>query len=99
MERTADLPAVPRLTGLVNYLSKFLEDLSEMCEPLHCLTHKDAEWIWSHEQEDAFERIKEAVVKAPVLKYFSESEPTECQEDASQGGLGDDAVRSTSHIC
>ena len=33
-------------------------------------------------------RIKEAVVKAPVLKYFKESHPTECQGDASQSGVG-----------
>ena len=41
--------------------------------------------IWGHEQEVAFERIKEAVVKALVLKYFNERDPTECQGDASQG--------------
>ena len=59
-----------------------------MCEPLSRLTHKNAEWIWTREQEDAFEKGKEAVVKAPVLKYFSESDPTEGQGDASQNGLG-----------
>ena len=88
MDRPNDVPAVQRFIGLVKYLSKFLRDLSEMCEPLRRLTHKGAEWIWGHEQEVAFERIKEAVVKAPVLKYFNESDPTECQGDASQGGLG-----------
>ena len=88
MEHPTDVPAVQRFIGLVKYLSKFLQDLSEMCEPLRRLTHKDAEWIWSHEQEDAFERIKEAVIKAPVLKYFSENDPTEGQGDASQDGLG-----------
>ena len=40
MERPADVPAVQRLTGLVKYLSKFLQDLSELCEPLRGLTHK-----------------------------------------------------------
>ena len=88
MERPADVPAVQRFIGLVKYLSKFLQDLSEMCEPLRHLTHKDAEWIWSYEQEDAFERIKEAVVKALVLKYFGENDPPEGQRDASQDGLG-----------
>ena len=58
-------------------MSKFLQDLSELCEPLDCLTHKKAEWNWTHEQEDAFEKIKDAVSKAPVLKYCSESDPTE----------------------
>ena len=48
----------------------------------------DADWNWTHEQEDGFERIKEAVVKALVLKCFGESDPTEGQGDASQDGLG-----------
>ena len=59
-----------------------------MCDPPRRLTHKNADWNWIHEQEDAFERIKEAVLKTPVIKYFSISDPTEGQGDASQDGLG-----------
>ena len=78
MEKPADVPAVQRFIGLVKYLSKFLQDLSELCEPLmRRLTQKKAEWNWTHEQEDAFEKIKDAVFKAPVLKYCSESDLTE----------------------
>ena len=40
MEQTADVPAVQRFIGLVKYLSKFLQDLSELCEPLRILTQK-----------------------------------------------------------
>ena len=80
MEQLADVPAEQRFIGLVKYLSKSLQDLSELCEPLRGLTHKKAEWNWTHEQEDAFEKIKDAVSKAPVLKYFSESDPTKAKE-------------------
>ena len=38
MERPADVPAVQRFIGVIKYLSKFLQDLSEMCEPLSRLT-------------------------------------------------------------
>ena len=61
MEQTADVPAVQRFIGLVKYLSKFLQDLSELCEPLRGLTHKKAEWNWTHEQVNAFEKMKDAV--------------------------------------
>ena len=67
----------------MKYLSKFLQDLSEMCEPLRRLTHKKAEWNWTQEQKYLrrlkfkFEKIKDAVSKVPVLKYFSDSDPTE----------------------
>ena len=77
IERLADVLAEQRFIGLMKYLSKFLQDLSELCEPLRRLTHKKAEWNWTHEQEDAFEKIKDTVSKVPVLKYFSESAPTE----------------------
>ena len=61
MEQPADVSAVKRFIGLVKYLSKFLQDLSELCEPLRGLTHKKAEWNWTHEQVDAFEKMKDAV--------------------------------------
>ena len=44
MERPNRVPAVQRFIGLVKYLSKFLQELSEMCEALRRSTHKDAEW-------------------------------------------------------
>ena len=77
MVQPADVPAVERFLGLVKYLSKFLQDLLELCEPLRRLTHRKTEWNWTHEQEGAFEKIKDAVSKAPVPKYCSESELTE----------------------
>ena len=67
MERPADFPAVQRFLGLVKVLSKFLQDLSELYEPLRRLTHKNAECNWTHEQENAFEKIKDAVSKAPIV--------------------------------
>ena len=61
MEWPADVPAVQRFIGLVKYLSKFLQDLSELCEPHRSVTYKKAEWNWTHEQVDAFEKMKDAV--------------------------------------
>ena len=55
-----------------------------MCEPLRCLIHKDTEWFWIEEQETAYEHLKKAVNRAPVLRYLDETEPTEGQGDASQ---------------
>ena len=41
MKKPDDVAAVQRLMGLVKYLSKFLSDLSQICEPIRRLTHKD----------------------------------------------------------
>ena len=59
-----------------------------MSEPLRRLTHKDVPWEWSQGQEEAFTKIKKAVSTAPVLKFFTPSEPTEGEGDASEKGIG-----------
>ena len=48
---------------------------------------KECEWIWTHDQRDAFEEIKDAFKKAPELKYFRKGDPTEGQGDASKNRL------------
>ena len=89
IERLKDVyvVAVRRLVGLVNYLSKFLRKLSELCEPLRRLTHKDIEWRLSEEQEEAFEKVKHAVTSTPLLRYVNSSLPVEGQGDTSSLGL------------
>ena len=88
MPKPEDVQAVQRFVNTVKYLSRFLEDLSDMSEPLRRLTHKDAPWEWSQEQEEAFTKIKKAVSTAPVLKFFTPSEPVEGEGDASEKGIG-----------
>ena len=88
MPRPEDVQAVQRFVNTVKYLSRFLEDLSDMSEPLRRLTHRDVPWEWSQEQEEAFVKIKKAVSTAPVLKFFTPSEPTEGEGDASERGIG-----------
>jgi len=38
MNRPADVAAVQRLLGFVNYLARFMPHLSDVCEPLRRLT-------------------------------------------------------------
>ena len=87
MERPKDVAAVRRLVGLVNYLSKFLRKLSELCEPLRRLTRKDIESL-SEEQEEAFEKVKHTVTSTPVLRYVNSLLPVEGQGDTSSSGIG-----------
>ena len=79
---------VLRLNGMVNYLSRFLPNLSDVMKPLRGLNHKDVEWCWSDAQERAWDEVKGLIASAPVLAYYKPGEPLEVQCDSSQAGLG-----------
>uniref|UniRef100_A0A671XRU6 ribonuclease H n=1 Tax=Sparus aurata TaxID=8175 RepID=A0A671XRU6_SPAAU len=70
MPPPTDVKGVQRLVGMVNYLAKFYEHLSDDCEILRQLTHKESLWEWSEVQESAFKRLKDKITQVPVLKYY-----------------------------
>uniref|UniRef100_A0AAR2JIE4 ribonuclease H n=1 Tax=Pygocentrus nattereri TaxID=42514 RepID=A0AAR2JIE4_PYGNA len=88
MPRPTDVKAVQRLVGMVNYLSKFYAHLSDDCEILRQLTHKDSVWDWAPMHEKAFVRLKTNIAKTPVLRYYSPKEELTLQCDTSEAGLG-----------
>ena len=99
MEPPKDVKEVQRFNGMVNYLARFIPNLSEKIEPLRRLTNKDAEWSWEKEQKEAFEKIKELVTSSQVLGYYSQSKPLYLQCDASQSGLGCALLQEGRPIC
>ena len=88
MPKPTDVAAVRRLIGFVNYLQRFLPNLSGVCEPLRKLTHKDTAWRWTKEQQLAFDTMKQLVGEITILKYYQPSEELTLQCDASEKGLG-----------
>ena len=79
---------VRRFIGFINYLSKFLPKLSDMCEPLRRLTTDDVTWCWLTTHDEAMNKIKDAVCRDPVLQYFDLTKELVLQADASEKGLG-----------
>ena len=88
LEKPSDVAGVRRTIGMVNYLAKFMPQLSELCEPLRQLTKKDTAWLWTANHDQALEQVKEAMTKAPILRYFDDQPSVTLQCDASQNGLG-----------
>lgn len=74
--------------GLVQFVSKFVPDLSSVAEPIQRLTHKNVEFKWYPEQQAAFEKLKELITNANALAYFSVDGRTRIVADASPVGLG-----------
>ena len=88
MPKLENVNDVQRFIGFVNYLSRFLPRLSDLCEPLRRLTDKNAEWHWTNAHNDAVEKIKHLISRAPVLRYYRLEDEVTIQCDASQTGLG-----------
>ena len=63
MPKPTDVKALQKLLGMVNYLAKFCPHLSDQCKLLRKLTHKDCEWSWLEQHEEAFLKLKETIVK------------------------------------
>ena len=61
MPAPTDVTGLQRLLGMVNYLSKYIPNYSELTAPLRTLLHKDTEWCWLQQHEQAFEKLKIAI--------------------------------------
>lgn len=79
---------VRRFLGIVNYVGKFVPNLSQKAEPLRILLNNKVEWHWEQAQENAMKELKNSVSEAPVLKYYNLDEPVTVSVDASTKGVG-----------
>ena len=76
--------------GLANYYRRFVNKFSHIAAPLTELLGKD-KWqpdSWGPPQEEAFTKLKEALVTAPVLQAPDFSQPFKVTTDASDYAIG-----------
>ena len=86
MPLPTDKKGIQRLMGFVNYLSKFLPNLSDLCAPLRALTVEGTVWEWTEHQTKAVEKIKKAVTftPAPADNKKARTLPTPAESAAKQ---------------
>ena len=89
-----------RFLGFANFYRKFIKGFGAMAAPLTALTggtkkvdkrrKKDAEqqWKWGEEQQEAFDKLRQALTSSPVLGYPDFTKPFLVRTDASTSGLG-----------
>ena len=54
--------------GKIQYISRFIAKLTSVCEPIFKLLRKDQPVKWNEQCQEAFDRIREYLVKPHVLK-------------------------------
>ena len=75
--------------GLVNQLADFTPDIASCADALRPLLSPKNEFIWNANHEEAFNKVKQALVSTPTLAHFDPAKPTALQADASRlHGIG-----------
>lgn len=77
-----------RIIGMINYLGRFVPDLSSIMNPINNLLKSDTAWTWDESQQSAFDRVKKLITEAPVLAFYDMTRPTIVSADASSFGIG-----------
>ena len=55
------------ILGRLQYISRFIAKLTDICEPIFCLLRKNQPTVWNDDCQCAFEKIKECLLSPPVL--------------------------------
>ena len=83
-----DVKSLRAALGLFSYYRKFVKDFSKIAAPLTSLLKKETPFQWTNKQQNAFNRLKECLIKAPILQYPDFEKPFVLYTDASGTGLG-----------
>ena len=86
-----DIEEVCKFIGLASYHCRYIQGFSDIAKPLHNLTQKQAQFIWTDECNTAFNTLKDKLVQASILAYpqFDPTSPVfMLQTDSSSVGVG-----------
>ena len=89
---------IQQFLGLANYYRKFVKNFAAIAKPLHRLTDKNANFIWTDECQKAFDVLRACLISPPVLSYPDYSQRFILDTDASDTGIGAVLSRGGSRI-
>jgi hypothetical protein len=71
--------------GFCNFYRRFIREYGRIARPLNALTRKGMLYKWDEPCQEAFDRLKRAMLEAPILRYYDFELPTRVETDASNG--------------
>jgi hypothetical protein len=81
------IKALRGFLGLTGYYKKFIRSYGSIVAPLTAMLRKNA-FTWTNSAQEAFQALKVAITKAPVLALPNFSQPFLIECDVSGSGIG-----------
>jgi len=83
-----NVKSVRSFLGHAGFYRRFIKDFSKIAQPLTRLLHKDAPFVFTDECVKSFDRIKQALISAPIIQSPDWNLPFEVMCDANDYALG-----------
>jgi hypothetical protein len=83
-----NVTGVQGFLGISGYVRRYLEQYADTSRPMTMLLRKEQPFEWREKQQQAFEKIKELVRKAPILQLHDPELQSMIRPDASGFALG-----------
>ena len=74
--------------GLVGYYRKFIKNFVKIGKPLTLLTWQQVKFDWTPTHHEAFLKLKQSIIEAPILCYQDPSRRYIVYTDASDDACG-----------
>lgn len=74
--------------GLAGYYRRFIQNFSKISQPLTKLLRKEENFLWTSQQQESFETLKNILTNPPLLQYPDFSKEFVITTDASNYAIG-----------
>jgi len=83
-----NVKAIQAFLGLTGFFRKFIKNYAIIARPLTDLLKKDVEFNMGQIEIEAFQKLKQLLIKEPILRLYDRDAETEVHTDASKYGFG-----------
>ena len=94
-----DVSYIRSFMGITRYYRRFIDGFSRITYPITSLQKKGTKFNWSQKCQDSFNKLKELLTTAPILKVADPDKDFTICVDASKEGLGGVLTQYKHIIC